>query len=244
MLCLSDRSTTNFEQSLKRDGLHQDYTRDKSVKRAYLGNIMTRAQPYDRDTALDAALMLFWTKGYHATSLKDLEAALHMKPGSIYAAFKNKETLYLTALERYFERSRAGLLAEIDRAATPLQGLSNHLRKLGNGKPGDPRNRACMILRTLLDTSATDARIADTAQDYLDRMLTEFATVFERSKQLGELAKDADTTRLARRYQASINALRIEHHRGADQAARADLAEDLATDLERLGLKPDHVTQH
>ncbi|MDX1730552.1 MAG: helix-turn-helix domain-containing protein, partial [Aurantimonas coralicida] len=47
------------------------------------------ARPYDRDAALDAALRLFWAKGYHATSLKDLEAALTMKPGSIYAAFQS-----------------------------------------------------------------------------------------------------------------------------------------------------------
>ncbi|MEP3669912.1 MAG: TetR family transcriptional regulator, partial [Roseibium sp.] len=37
---------------------------------------MKRAQPYDREKALDAAQDLFWRKGYHATSLKDLEAAL------------------------------------------------------------------------------------------------------------------------------------------------------------------------
>lgn len=55
---------------------------------------MTRAAPYDRETALDAAMALFWDKGFHATSLKDLEAALAMKPGSIYAAFVSKENLY------------------------------------------------------------------------------------------------------------------------------------------------------
>jgi AcrR family transcriptional regulator len=71
------------------------------------------ARPYDRDAALDAALRLFWAKGYHATSLKDLEAALTMKPGSIYAAFQSKEALFLAALERYFLRNRAGLAARL-----------------------------------------------------------------------------------------------------------------------------------
>ncbi|MGV8985829.1 MAG: TetR/AcrR family transcriptional regulator [Cypionkella sp.] len=61
---------------------------------------MTRAAPYDRDTALNAAVSLFWNKGFHATSLKDLETTLHMNPGSIYAAFSSKENLYLLALER------------------------------------------------------------------------------------------------------------------------------------------------
>jgi len=61
---------------------------------------MARAANYDRDVALAAALSVFWRKGYHATSLKDLETNLDMKPGSIYAAFESKENRYLLALER------------------------------------------------------------------------------------------------------------------------------------------------
>ena len=60
---------------------------------------MARAAPYDRDATLDAAMSLFWERGYHATSLKDLEAALSMKPGSIYAAFKS--TSWPTLLAPY-----------------------------------------------------------------------------------------------------------------------------------------------
>ena len=67
---------------------------------------MTRAQPYNRDAAIDAAMTLFWQKGYHATSLKDLEGALSMKPGSIYAAFSSKENLFNLSLERYFTSNR------------------------------------------------------------------------------------------------------------------------------------------
>lgn len=50
----------------------------------------------------------------------DLETALNMKPGSIYAAFTNKETLHLLALERYFERSRTGFRKLAADAKTPL----------------------------------------------------------------------------------------------------------------------------
>lgn len=34
---------------------------------------MTRAQPYDGNTALNAAMTLFWQKGYNAASLKALK---------------------------------------------------------------------------------------------------------------------------------------------------------------------------
>ncbi|MGB2139878.1 MAG: helix-turn-helix domain-containing protein, partial [Psychrobacter sp.] len=51
---------------------------------------MSRTTLYNRQEALDRAVKLFWHKGFHATSLKDIEQALDMRPGSIYAAFGNK----------------------------------------------------------------------------------------------------------------------------------------------------------
>ena len=70
---------------------------------------MTRAAPYDRETALDAAMTLFWDKGFHATSLKDLEAALVMKPGSIYAAFSSSGSADPQRLARRFQSNVTAL---------------------------------------------------------------------------------------------------------------------------------------
>ena len=60
--------------------------------------------------------------------IQDLEAALQMKPGSIYAAFKSKEGLYLEALAYYGEsfEQRLGAVAEV--SDTPLKTLANFMR--------------------------------------------------------------------------------------------------------------------
>lgn len=195
---------------------------------------MKRARPYDRETALDAAVELFWTKGYHATSLKDLEAALHMKPGSIYAAFSSKEALYLAALERYFEASKTAFASMMQDAVSPLGALSDYLRQLARSRSEDPQGRACMLVKTLIDTTATDAVIAERANGYIDAMKADFTAAFDRAKASGELPQDLDSKRLARRYQSNINALRIELHRGMEQAELTALAEDMVEDLERL----------
>ena len=68
---------------------------------------MARPAIHDRDEALARALRLFWAQGFHATSLKDIEKALDMRPGSIYAAFGSKEGLYRAALARYAADARA-----------------------------------------------------------------------------------------------------------------------------------------
>lgn len=195
---------------------------------------MARAANYDRDAALEAAMTLFWRKGYHATSLKDLEAALTMKPGSIYAAFDSKENLYLLTLKRYFERSRAGFRAVMAKAESPLAALAGHIRSYAELPAEDAARQACMLTRTLVDTRSTDPKIAAVTQDYLDEMAGEFAAAFAAARDKGEIAADADPERLARRYQANVTALRVELHRGAPQQAIRDLAEDMAAEVEAL----------
>ena len=200
---------------------------------------MKRATPYDRDTALDAAVALFWEKGYRATSLKDLEAALQMKPGSIYAAFTSKEALFLTALERYVDQARREFRQVIDEADSPLEGLCAYLRRIGKGENGGSECRACLLIKTILDVAPSEGAIADRTRQHLDQLKAEFAAEFERAKALGELAPDADCGQLALRYQLNIQALRIESHRGSNQAERSTLAESMVRDLRELRPGPD-----
>ncbi len=198
---------------------------------------MTRARPYDRDAALDAALTLFWQKGYHATSLKDLEAALRMKPGSIYAAFQSKEALFLLALERYYQKNLQTIRALLAREASPLAALAQFLRSFAMTEADDPRRQACMVVRTMLDATEADAALGAQARVYLDQMTGEFRAIFEAAKQAGELPDQADTGRLARRYQANMTALRIEAQRGIARAALMELATDMADEVSAMRKK-------
>ncbi len=195
---------------------------------------MTRAAPYDREIALEAALTVFWEKGFHATSLKDLEAALVMKPGSIYAAFSSKEKLYLLALERYFERSRTAFRDQLAQASSPLAALADYFRGFARLAPNDTSRRACMLTKTMVDTSTTDPAIATATQRYLNTMQKEFAAAFAAAQKAGEITDTAHPDRLARRFQANITALRLATHHGMAAADFAELAEDMATEIERM----------
>lgn len=78
---------------------------------------MGRHRQFDPDEALDAALDVFWRKGYEGTSIADLTAATGVAAPGLYAAFGNKEELFLKALDRYQERYLAEVacaLAEPD----------------------------------------------------------------------------------------------------------------------------------
>nr|MDT0250610.1 TetR/AcrR family transcriptional regulator [Endozoicomonas sp.] len=64
---------------------------------------MGRSSSFNRQQVLNDAMDLFWSRGFYACSLKQLEQVTEMHPGSLYYHFKSKERLYLCALEHYLE---------------------------------------------------------------------------------------------------------------------------------------------
>ncbi len=62
-----------------------------------------RPREFDIDEALDAALKVFWRKGYEGASLSDLTESMGINRPSLYAAFGDKEQLFRRVLARYVE---------------------------------------------------------------------------------------------------------------------------------------------
>ena len=73
-----------------------------------------RPREFDPGVALDHALLLFWRDGYDGASVNRIADAMGVSKPSLYAAFGDKEALYLLALERYGERQRARFASVLD----------------------------------------------------------------------------------------------------------------------------------
>ncbi|HQT95781.1 MAG TPA: TetR/AcrR family transcriptional regulator [Thermoanaerobaculaceae bacterium] len=56
-----------------------------------------------REHILEAALQLFSSQGYRATSVRDIAAGAGVSTGNVYHHFPDKETIYLTLLDQYWE---------------------------------------------------------------------------------------------------------------------------------------------
>lgn len=195
---------------------------------------MARTKSYDRNAALDAALSLFWRKGYHATSLKDLEAALDMKPGSIYAAFKSKENLYKLTLAHYFDCQHTLFSQEVTQAASPLAALVEKIRQIGEAEEDDPRRWTCMLIKTVVSATDENQALAEIARGFRANMEREMVAAFDSAKTLGELSENVDTGYLAHRYQRDIMILQVDAQMGLDPHSYASQVERTAQSYERM----------
>lgn len=195
---------------------------------------MSRTTLYNRQEALDRAIKLFWHKGFHATSLKDIEQALDMRPGSIYAAFGNKDGLFQEALDHYAKASLTELERILAHHQSPLSGLAAFIRQLGGIRDKDLPSRACMLVKSLLELGAREQAALQKVEKLLAGMESRFAECFVEAQRLGELDAELDPLRLARRLQAEVMGLRAFAQRDVDSAAVRALAEDMAFSIEGL----------
>ncbi len=67
--------------------------------------------PDTRKTIVDTARALFYERGYHATSLAQIQKACGVNGGSIYHFFKSKEALLIAVLENYLKQLEAEVMA-------------------------------------------------------------------------------------------------------------------------------------
>lgn len=199
-----------------------------------MGHIMSRTALYNRQDALERALQLFWQKGFHATSLKDIEQALDMRPGSIYAAFGSKDGLFQEALEYYARLGLTELERVLSHHSTPLLGMAAYIRQLGGILDKALPSRACMLVKSLLELGTREQTALDKVEMLLAGMETRFIECFRAAQEMGELDNQLDAVRLGRRLQAEVMGLRAFTQRNVDSSAVHELAEDMALSIEAM----------
>lgn len=118
---------------------------------------MGRTKLYDKDEVLQKALELFWDKGYHATSLSDLEAAMGINKFGIYDTFGSKRGLMLAAADRFFQVYQVPAYASLDPEHPVRSILAFFDRALGIGS--QTGHNGCFLLSLGIEFNHSDPDI-------------------------------------------------------------------------------------
>lgn len=118
-----------------------------------------RPRNFDADAALDAAVELFWRRGYRRTTTRDLEAALGLGQSSISSAFGSKADLADLAFGRYLRRLDAALITPLREGPGGLAAVDRFLAGLGEWHAADG-GRGCLVGRFAADGAGAEPRLA------------------------------------------------------------------------------------
>lgn len=162
---------------------------------------------HDRQETIKKATQLFWEKGFHATSMRNLQDVIDLRPGSIYASFGSKEGLFKETLQFYANASLERLAAH---AATspPLDALKAFITESVSAKKGSSPSDMCMLAKTVAELTQDNAELLAEAKRLLKTIETAFAQLVTKAQQEGALDKGREPQRVASFLQMQLMGLK------------------------------------
>lgn len=180
-----------------------------------IGNGKTgRPIGFDKDAALEAAMLLFWERGYEGASMADLTQATGLNPSSIYAAFGDKHALFSGAVRRYIE-----IRAQYATKALEQPTLKRVIRALFDNTveflttPGHPPT--CMTLAGAAGCSVEAKPARDLMTEIRKQNQIAIRERLVKARKSGELPKGINVDDYARYLSSIIAGLSIQAANGS-----------------------------
>src|SRR5271155_3495319 len=186
-----------------------------------------RPRAFDCGEALDAAMEVFWRKGYEGASLSDLTEAMGINRPSLYAAFGGKEALFRKVLDRY-EEGPAGYVRRAlnqQTARSAVEGLMLGAAKMATGPSNPP---GCLFVQGALACGEEAEGVRD---DLILRRHAGEKLVrqrLQRARAEGDLPADANPADLARYVVTMLQGMAVQ---AASGTSRKDLRRVIRTAL-------------
>lgn len=133
---------------------------------------MSRPKEFEVSPALDAVLNSFWSHGYEATSMSDLESSTGLSRSSLYSTFGNKRQLFDAALARYKEQTVEPTLNAMESPHAGLKELQEYFSTLAATFRSEPELavRGCLIVNTMVELAAQDEAAREVTSAHFDRV--------------------------------------------------------------------------
>ena len=178
---------------------------------------MARLREFDEEEVLDRALEVFWRRGYGATSVEDLTTATGLGRGSLYAAFGDKESLFITCLRRYTLRGQAAVLQALQHP-DPRQAIVAAFAEMA-ARFSDPRRPpGCLQTNTVMECASVSEAVTRLNSAALAEFQSALYEVICRARALGQLRAGQDPLALAQFFATLALGLAVTSKQSADPA--------------------------
>jgi AcrR family transcriptional regulator len=185
---------------------------------------MGRHREFDVEKVLDAALCVFWRKGYEGASYADLVEAAGVERPALYSAFGNKEALFRQALARYDERY-LGYIPEALALPTAREAAAHILVNAVDLNTRYPDHTGCLGINGALAGSDEAEPVRQALIDFRAAGQARLRDRFERAKAEGDLPATAKPDVLAAFLLAVTHGIAVQAKAGFSREMLEAVAE-------------------
>ena len=178
---------------------------------------MTRTKNFDETKALESAMLLFWKKGYSATSMKELEQVMGLKITSIYNAFGNKRALFEKALNYYLQHILIKFIEALDNADSPENALKAVLMEVIHLHFNPSHPGGCLVVFSILENEQHDESSRNILSAASSLLHNAIIKRLENDREKGEIAPEVDCHAIANHVVALITGMATMEKAGFPQ---------------------------
>jgi len=182
-------------------------------KKANAGK-MGRPREFAEDEALNAAMRVFWEKGYEGASLDDLTRAMKINRSSLYASFGDKEALFRRVLSRYSAGPMGSVFEALKQpnARAVIETLFRSSAKFLSDPTHPP---SCLSVTGGLACGQGAESARQAMVDWRNMGLIQIEKRMRQARAEGDLPKDVDPRDLARYVAIVLHGLSVQAANGA-----------------------------
>jgi TetR/AcrR family transcriptional repressor of nem operon len=170
---------------------------------------MARPKEFDEAAALDAAILCFWSRGYEATSVRDLAEAMGITGASLYNAFGDKRALYRRALEHYAQRGFYDRARRFELQLAPRAAIGAFFDEIIALSLADDQRKGCMIVNSALEMAPHDPVFQSALAGVLRDMEAFFLRCVKAGQAAGTISAVQPAKDLARMLLGLLMGLRV-----------------------------------
>jgi len=192
---------------------------------------MGRPREFEEQKVVSEALQLFWKQGYGATSIPDLLRVTGLERGSLYKAFKDKQSLFERAFSTYLRSVRAALRETLSSAGSPLERLTAWFGQASQGCSGDSGGPGCLAVNAMVELAPFEPGVRARLTRHWAIVEDAIAHAVAEAQRAGEIRSDVSAQKLAQMIVRTIAGVATFSRQGN----RADV---FTTLLDLVRIKP------
>jgi len=185
---------------------------------------MGRRLSFDRDSALERAMLAFWQHGYESTSISDLTTAMGITAPSIYTAYGDKKHLFLEAVRRYVGQPNA-IERSLFQARTAGEAARDMLIASAKAFTGKDTPRGCLLASATASVSKSSADVQASVAEIRRDIAAMLVKRIEKDIADQELPQSTDSELLAAMIIALIQGMSVLARDGVDRNVLIGMAE-------------------